>query len=60
VLWGTGSTPNLDYITNRAIPDLGLKIKGALEGLWSSSVAGSQKSWEQAKFSCEASDVPEA
>ena len=50
----------LDYITNRAIPDLGVKIKGALEGLWSSaSVAGSQKSWEQAKFSCEACDVPE-
>lgn len=29
----------LDYITNRAVPDLGAEIKNALEGLWSSSVA---------------------
>lgn len=50
----------LDYITNRAVPDLGAQIKGALEGLWSSaSVAGSQKSWEQATFSCEACGIPE-
>jgi 7,8-dihydro-6-hydroxymethylpterin dimethyltransferase len=50
----------LDYITNRAIPDLDLQIKGALEGLWSSaSVAGSQKSSDQAQFSCQACGIPE-
>jgi uncharacterized radical SAM superfamily Fe-S cluster-containing enzyme len=49
----------LDYITNRAVPDPTLQIRGALEGLWSSSsVAGSQKSIDQATFSCEACSVP--
>ncbi len=38
----------LDYITNRVLPDFSLEIKGALEGLWSSSsVAGSQKAADQ-------------
>lgn len=50
----------LDYITNRAVPDLGVKIKGALEGLWSSaSVAGSQKASDQAMISCQACGIPE-
>lgn len=51
----------LDYITNRAMPDLDLEIKRALEGLWSSSsVAGSDKSAAQATFSCQACGLPEA
>lgn len=50
----------LDYITNRAMPDWDLKIKGALEGLWSSaSVAGSRKFSDQVKFSCQACGIPE-
>lgn len=50
----------LDYITNRAIPDLDVQIKGALEGLWSSgSVAGSQKFSDQIEFSCQACGLPE-
>src|ERR1019366_6224827 len=37
------------------------EIKGALEGLWSSSsVAGSQKSAEQLAFSCQACGIPES
>jgi uncharacterized radical SAM superfamily Fe-S cluster-containing enzyme len=51
----------LDYITNRAMPDFSLEIKRALEGLWSSSsVAGSDRSAEQAMFSCQACGIPEA
>lgn len=51
----------LDYITNRVVPDFSLEIKGALEGLWSSSsVAGSQKSGEQLAVSCQACGLPEA
>jgi uncharacterized radical SAM superfamily Fe-S cluster-containing enzyme len=43
----------LDYISNRVMPDWSLEIKGALEGLWSSSsVAGSQKSAGQFASSC--------
>src|ERR1700738_1272847 len=42
------------------MPDWGLEIKGALEGLWSSSsVAGSQKSADQLAFSCQACGIPE-
>src|SRR5260370_28895532 len=45
----------LDYITNRVMPDCSIEIKGALEGLWSSSsVAGSQKSADELAFSCPA------
>jgi len=45
----------LDYITNRVVPDFSLEIRGALEGLWSSSsVAGSQKSLDQLSLSCQA------
>jgi len=45
----------LDYITNRATPDLSEDIKGALEGLWSSSaVAGSDKTAQQFAISCAA------
>jgi len=50
----------LDYITNRVMPDFSLQIKGALEGLWSSSsVAGSPKSAGQLAFSCQACGIPE-
>jgi uncharacterized radical SAM superfamily Fe-S cluster-containing enzyme len=49
----------LDYITNRVMPDWSLEIKGALEGLWSSSsVAGSQKATDQIAFSCQACGIP--
>jgi uncharacterized radical SAM superfamily Fe-S cluster-containing enzyme len=51
----------LDYITNRAVPDLSPEIKRALEGLWSSaSVAGSPKSVEQLALSCEACGIADA
>ena len=51
----------LDYITNRVVPDFSLKIKGALESLWSSSsVAGSKKSTEQLALSCQACGLPES
>jgi 7,8-dihydro-6-hydroxymethylpterin dimethyltransferase len=51
----------LDYLTNRAVPDFSLEIKGALEGLWSSSsVAGSQKSVEELTLSCQACGLPDA
>jgi uncharacterized radical SAM superfamily Fe-S cluster-containing enzyme len=50
----------LDYITNRVMPDFSLEVRTALEGLWSSSsVAGSQKSIDQFKLSCEACGSPE-
>ena len=51
----------LDYLTNRAVPDFSLEIRGALEGLWSSSsVAGSQKSVEELTLSCQACGLPDA
>ena len=51
----------LDYLTNRAVPDFSLEIRGALEGLWSSSsVAGSQKSVEELTRSCQACGLPDA
>jgi len=51
----------LDYITNRVMPDFNLEIKGALEGLWSSSsVAGSPKSVGQMALSCQACGLPES
>ncbi|MGH9827850.1 MAG: radical SAM protein, partial [Blastocatellia bacterium] len=51
----------LDYITNRVMPDFSLEIKGALEGLWSSSsVAGSQKSADELALSCQACGLPES
>lgn len=51
----------LDYITNRVVPDFSLEIKGALEGLWSSSsVAGSKKSTDQLMLSCQACGLPES
>jgi len=50
----------LDYITNRAVPDLGGEIKTALEGLWSSSaVAGSDTAAGQFALSCAACGLPE-
>lgn len=51
----------LDYLTNRVVPDFSLEIRGALEGLWSSSaIAGSQKSAEDLSISCQACGLPEA
>ena len=45
----------LDYITNRAAPDLGADLTHALEGLWSSSaVPGSEKAAGQFALSCAA------
>ena len=45
----------LDYVTNRAVPDLSEDIKAALEGLWSSSaVPGSSKAAHQFAISCAA------
>jgi uncharacterized radical SAM superfamily Fe-S cluster-containing enzyme len=50
----------LDYLTNRVVPDFSVEIRAALEGLWSSSsVAGSQKSVDQLKLSCEACGLPD-
>jgi 7,8-dihydro-6-hydroxymethylpterin dimethyltransferase len=50
----------LDYITNRVMPDFGLEIRKALEGLWSSSsVPGSSRSVEQVAFSCQACGLPD-
>lgn len=50
----------LDYITNRAAPDLSEDIKGALEGLWSSSaVVGSDTSVQQFALSCAACGIAE-
>jgi uncharacterized radical SAM superfamily Fe-S cluster-containing enzyme len=48
----------LDYITNRAVPDLSEDIKTALEGLWSSSaVAGTDKAARQFALSCAACGI---
>ncbi|GAC1332521.1 MAG: hypothetical protein NVS2B16_26130 [Chloroflexota bacterium] len=45
----------LDYITNRAAPDLGADLQHALEGLWSSSaVPGSDTAAGQFALSCAA------
>lgn len=50
----------LDYITNRATPDLSADIKRALEGLWSSSaVPGSDKNAQQFALSCAACGLPD-
>ena len=49
----------LDYITNRAVPDLGSEVKTALELLWSASaVPGSDKMAQQYQFACAACDLP--
>jgi len=51
----------LDYLANRVVPDFGLEIKNALEGLWSSSsVAGSQKSVGDLTLACQACGLPDA
>jgi 7,8-dihydro-6-hydroxymethylpterin dimethyltransferase len=50
----------LDYVTNRAVPDLSEDIKTALEGLWSSSaVPGSDKAAQQFALSCAACGLPD-
>jgi uncharacterized radical SAM superfamily Fe-S cluster-containing enzyme len=44
----------LDYLTNRALPELDQEIKVALEGLWSSSaVPGGDKAAAEFALSCE-------
>src|SRR5260370_21800226 len=49
----------LDYISNRVLPDFSHEIRGALEGLWSSSsVAGSQKSAADLALACESCGLP--
>ena len=46
----------LDYITNRAIPDVPMEARRALESLWSAAaVPGSEKTTEQ--FSCASCDL---
>ena len=51
----------LDYLSNRVVPDFGLEIRSALEGLWSSSsVAGSQKSADDLVVACQACGLPDA
>jgi 7,8-dihydro-6-hydroxymethylpterin dimethyltransferase len=50
----------LDYIANRILPDLGVEIRRALEGLWSSSaVLGSDKVAREFSFSCSACGLPD-
>jgi tetraether lipid synthase len=50
----------LDYITNRAMPDLGADLRKALEGLWSSSaVLGSDKVAREFALSCSACGLPD-
>lgn len=50
----------LDYISNRVMPDLGVEIRRALEGLWSSSaVLGSDKVARGFSFSCSACGLPD-
>lgn len=49
----------LDYVTNRAVVDLNLEVKAALEGLWSSSaVPGGEPAAAQFALSCAACDLP--
>ena len=50
----------LDYISNRIMPDLGVELRRALEGLWSSSaVLGSEKVAREFAFSCSACGLPD-
>jgi hypothetical protein len=50
----------LDYLTNRAAPDLGGEIRTALEGLWSSSaVPGSEKAAGEFRLTCAACGMPD-
>lgn len=50
----------LDYISNRVIPDLGVELKKALEGLWSSSaIPGSEKAALDFALSCAACGLPD-
>ncbi len=50
----------LDYISNRAMPDLGADLRKTLEGLWSSSaVLGSDKVAREFALSCSACGLPD-
>jgi len=49
----------LDYITNRAVPDLSGDVRSALELLWSASaVPGTDKTAQQYQFACATCDLP--
>lgn len=49
----------LDYITNRAVPDLSAEVRAALEGLWSSAaLPGSDEASRDFALSCAACDLP--
>jgi uncharacterized radical SAM superfamily Fe-S cluster-containing enzyme len=48
----------LDYISNRALPELSLDLRSALEGLWSSSaVPGLEKAMQDFAISCAACGI---
>jgi len=50
----------LDYIANRVLPDIGLEIKAALEGLWSSSaMPGSEQAAGAFAVTCAACGLPD-
>lgn len=50
----------LDYISNRVLPDIGLEIKTALEGLWSSSaMPGSDQAAGAFALTCAACGLPD-
>ena len=50
----------LDYVTNRAMPDLAGDLKSALEGLWSSSaVPGTAKAAGDFSLTCAACGLPD-
>lgn len=50
----------LDYISNRVMPDLGVELRRALEGLWSSAaVPGSENVAKEFAFSCSACGLPD-
>jgi len=49
----------LDYITNRAVPELSGDVRQALELLWSASaVPGTDKTAQQYQFACATCDLP--
>ena len=50
----------LDYITNRAVPDVaGVELRTALEGLWATSaLPGADHSMPHFQFSCAVCDMP--
>jgi len=50
---------HLDYITNRAVPDVSAELRSALEGLWSTAaLPGSDRSDTDLLLSCAVCDLP--